>query len=656
MTAPSTTLHVLLVGIDAYRNKPLAGCVRDINAVEQRLRARIGDAPLQLRRLISPTPTLANLAAVMNDPPATLANLRAELADLATARVAPHDRVFIYYAGHGSRVEVVTPSGLRLFREALVPIDHAVSGSHQVLFDYELNERLRAIVARTRSVALVLDCCHSSGVTRTGAESFTPRCVALDGPLLPDPAAGDPDQHHALSDVEHCHVVAACWDHERAQEGRGEGGGIHGLFTRAFLDAIDAQPQIELHRLTWNWIWSEITAAVIERNRAQHPRMLGDPGRAVFGGPPIKRDAGIPVTEDGIDYQVRSGTLAGITPEARLAVYPDTVEDFAVIDSPAERADRIGVLRVTAATPASATAVAEGARFALPLDARVRLVSAGVAAKLPCAIAPHHPQLEALLAASDLLEIAPPRREPMARLEHCRGRWFLTDAMHGTSEGRPVLHAMAPHELDRARAVLEHYHRYWQPLRIAELATDLPGALELTVREVPPDRQLRAMDATETRFPTLSSRDGGTYLMTTRSRICFHVHNGSPHQLRVTLLNVAASGRVQLLGDDLVEAGATRSFWAGGTLGVPFHMQPPAGAIRCIDRVVAIGRTNPAHDLDHLRTETRFADVMVARRGPAEAADARIMYDGVPRDRSSAPSRPLERWTAAQAVMETRLD
>jgi hypothetical protein len=139
-------------------------------------------------------------------------------------------------------------------------------------------------------------------------------------------------------------------------------------------------------------------------------------------------------------------------------------------------------------------------------------------------------------------------------------------------------------------------------------------------------------------------------VVSSEERICFAVRNRSTHRLRVTLLNAAASGKVQLLGEDVIEAGATRTFWAGGTLGSSFQMTPPhPRTMLFIDRVVAIGRTNLDHDLDHLRTETTFSDAIAVKRG-----GDRIFYDGLPltRDPRRAPP-PLEHWTSAQAVVET---
>jgi hypothetical protein len=209
------------------------------------------------------------------------------------------------------------------------------------------------------------------------------------------------------------------------------------------------------------------------------------------------------------------------------------------------------------------------------------------------------------------------------------------------------LFSLSAGEIDRARHVLEHYHRYWQPLRLASLANDLPRALELRVLKCPQGPMPRAIDAQEGDFPALLTRDRDTFVVTRDAQICFAVHNHSTRRLRVTLLNAAASGKVQWLGEDDIEPGAMRTFWSGGTYGAPFRMVTPDNAPMCIDRVVAIGRTQLKHDLRHLCTETTFRDAISVKRG-----HERKLHDGVTRNTPEAEP-VLDAWTSAQAIIET---
>ncbi|HEX8110328.1 MAG TPA: caspase family protein, partial [Kofleriaceae bacterium] len=401
--------HILLVGIDDYRDRPLGGCVNDIDAVQRLLLDRMGVPSDRIRRLASRHPGSArDPGAPVAERPATLDNLRHELAELGTARVARGDRVFLYFAGHGARIAVRVGSGRTYHREALVLADHDPARADSgLLYDFELNQALRAIAQQTHSVTLVLDCCHAAGVTRGPGELRSPEVLAESEPIAryldlermaavpdPGPPPGDLDVPRALiAAAEHCHVVAACLGHEYATEECGSDGVRHGLLTSAWLAALDQVPGERLPAVRWSEIWHDVHAAVSQCNPAQHPRMVGNAARAVFAGPPVQHDPGIPVspaTSSASSFRIAAGTLANITKGAVLAVYGDQPLQFPPVGSDDDRRARIGRVRVTSAELATATAVPEGRAFELPPGARSRLVDAGVAARLRCAVIPRN--------------------------------------------------------------------------------------------------------------------------------------------------------------------------------------------------------------------------------------------------------------------------
>lgn len=651
---PPANYHALLIGVDAYRRAPLGGCVNDIDAVERVLlgtgMAAVKER-IRIRRLASPVagsghdPTSA--------PPATLDNVRAALAALGSPEVAAGDRVFIYFAGHGARVPMIGAGGRRFHREALVPADYDPD-SHQprMLYDYELNALLQNIVHQTRSVTLVLDCCHAAGATREGAPARDrqPRYIDLSHlPALPDPAPASRGSAEpavsAFGAVEDCHVVAACLAHELAQEERGPDLARRGLLTSAFLAALESAAG-DLTALTWARIWQAMYAQVQDRNPWQHPTMIGNLARAVFGGPPVTGDAGFTVSQTGTTYRIAAGTLAGITQDAEIAIYGERPPFFPPLGSPADDEARVGLLRVTRADRATATAAAIGTSFELPPATRGRLVKAGSAARLTCTLVGADPSvvraLEAKIAPSPLVELVQAPIKPDVRLEQRGGRWMIIDSVHGGGDDGPVLFALQPAELDCARAVLEHYHAYARPLRMAERASDLPCGLRLEVLTCPADRQLATAEAQAANLPEAPTRGAGTYALLSGARVCFRVHNDSLHRLRVTLLNSAGSGRVQLLGDEVIDAGRFHVFWARSNLGSPFQMSPPPNTTQCIDRMVAIGRTDVASDLSHLRVDKSFAQVIQRTRDAGEDRDI------------GGADEPIEHWTAAQAIIETR--
>lgn len=653
-----TSDHVLLIGIDDYRDAPLGGCVNDIDAVQRILLGpRLGIAADRIRRLASPAPGSTHDSGVAEQP-ATLANIAGALEQLASDRVQPGDRVFIYYAGHGTRVAVGN-RGRVFHREALVAADHdpARPGSG-MLYDFDLNRLLTQIVDRTTRITFVLDCCYSGSVTRSALElssanSFAAgeprdRCIErAAGHVVPSPSIDVPAGPVRLASVRECQVIAACQSHERAREETGPGGVRHGLLTRAFVEALDATTGASLRSLSWSRIWQRMCAAVLRRNPCQHLGMTSSAGRAVFSGPPCDADAGIPVTRIGNGFQIDAGTLAGVENGAMLAVYGTRPARFPALDSAEDRRHRVGRLSVTTADRATAQATIDGPPFELPPGARARLVRPGNAARLRCAVVPRHRSLEAALRGSPFLELVDTDDAPEVRLEQSGAQWFVTDDVHGVPGRRPVLVALAPAQLYRARAVLEHYRTYSMPVRMVRRATDLDGALELAVRVVPKNRSISTREAQTGDFPEAELRDVAVYRLHKGDHVCFELRNRSPYPLRVTLLDAAASGRVQRIGDETIAPDSYHMMWSNGNLNAPTVMTLIEGARHGVDRLVAIGRTHVQHDLGHLCSEQTFKQLLGVRRG-----DDRPMHGA---SRANPSALPPEHWIATQVLVELRL-
>ncbi|MEO7730550.1 MAG: caspase family protein [Kofleriaceae bacterium] len=648
--------HALLIGIDGYVHAPLGGCVNDIDAVQRvLLDRRLGITADRITRLASRDGAPATPA----ERPATRDNIRDALARLGSDEVAAGDRVFIYYSGHGARVEAVGNAGQRFHREALVPVDvRGEPDDPHLLFDFELNHLLRGIAARTSSVTLVLDCCHAAGAWRDASEA-RPRFLDLAElglrapvriPARPASRGARQDEGHddgqaeasGLGHVADCQVVTACQSHELAYEARGEDGRRLGFLTRALTEAVEASAAGDLATLTWAQIWQPMRAAQARRSNRQTLAMNGDLARLVFGGPPVDGDAGIPVRRTERGYEVDAGTLAGITEGAELAVYGELPRYFPTLGSRDDRDHRLGLLRIVSAGQSAATAMPDGTPVTLPPGARARLVRAGKRARLRYAIEPHDDQLAVLLARSPLLEAIAAPAEPDVKLVHSDGKWFVTDAIHGVRTDEPVLFALHPAELDCAAAVLEHYCAYVRPLQMASRARDLRGELVLEVLSCA--GQLAAADAQGADLPLARSRAAGSYQVRSGDRICLRVQNRSRHRLHVTLVNAAASGRVQHLGDETLDAGASHIFWAHSELGSPFQMVPPPNVACCADRMVAIATTADHHDLRYLRVDRSFAQIIQKTRDAEGSKDI---------DAGAAPP-PIIHWTSAQAVIETR--
>lgn len=666
MTDPAPTeapnepsYRVLLIGIDDYRKKPLSGCVNDIDEMQSLLLDRVGVPRGQIRRLASPRN--AKYSTTVPQQPATLDNMRAELARLIR-EAQEGERVFIYYSGHGARAPFERSDGYLFHRESLVPQDVDHSSEKRLLADYEFNDLLGQIAKRTPSVTVMLDCCHSAGATRDpGLPTMASRGVHVRddlGWIAPLPAQGalamrSPntrgDAAATERTVDTCHVVAACQNHELAMEGADTDGVHHGVLTDAFLRALVGLTRTELRTLPWTRIWQRICAAVKARNPWQNPWMAGHLARAVFAGPPVDGDAGLSIRRVGNTYEIDAGELASVTEGTKIAVYGETPRFFPVLRAGEPDTARRGVIEVNAKPEASrATAVAVGEPFDLPPGARGRIIEVGEPARLKYAILPgedgsgdrDRDVIAAALKSSPLLSLVG-RNEARVRLERIAGRWLLTDEKHKETVDTALV-VLEARDLPQVRAVLEHYYLYALPLRMAEAAKDLPGKLELRVLAC--DRELSLEAAQKADLPDAPSE------ITDGTRVCFRVSNHSNVPLRVTLLNSAASGKVQHLGDGVLEARDSYVFWASSQLGKPFAMTVPRGKRQGIDRLTAIGTTLLNKDLRYLRVNRKFEDILAITRG-----EARDTTKDVGDDDNERNSPPTEQWTATSTILTTRI-
>jgi hypothetical protein len=631
--------HVLLIGIDAYDGgAALNGCVNDIDAVQRFLIDRVRIEPGRITRLAAPRPGAAHETAVPHAAP-TLDHVRGALAGLGEPdRVAPGDRVLVYYSGHGTQCQVEDGRGRRFSREALLPSDHG--GGERYLFDWELNALIAGIAARDAAVTVILDCCSSGGATRGDGPAASPadRFWPVEGVVRVAEVAAPPVQRRGvragLGAVDRCQVVAACRDDERARESASDGR-MHGELTRALLHQLGAVDD-DLAHLRWGRIWRDVVAAVRRANPRQSPLLAGSFGRRVFGfGPDEDADRGYAVVAVPGGFRLDVGTLAGVTEDAQVAVYGAAPLAFPEVGSAADLAARAGVLRVTSARRAEADAVAV-APFALPAGARGRLVGAGRAARLRVALETTDPLVASALATSSLVELVD--REPELVLV-ARGEQglFLTDDVHGAGDvpGEPVLAAIPPRRFDLVRPMVEHYHAYRAPLRLARACTDLPELLQLWLLDCT-GRKVAAAAAQEADQPEMGARGADQYTMAVGGSLCFAAENRANVALSVTLIDCAPSGRVFVLGEKRLPPRSRHVFWAHDTLGVPFVASLPPGRAVGVDRFALIGTTRADVSLAHLARSMSFADFVT--RGALR---------GHLRDDEPA----AERWTAATASL-----
>ncbi|HXW05914.1 MAG TPA: caspase family protein [Vicinamibacterales bacterium] len=244
----------LCVGIDAYADRPLQGCVNDARAWGAALRRLDFDVQYLLDRR------------------ATRASMLDGLRDLVTS-ASPGDVIVFQYAGHGTQLKDVSGDETDPFDEAIVPVDYAAGA-------FLIDDDLAAVLERLPAGAMLtmfMDCCHSGTISRFApalrpVETATERVRYL--PV--DPAlelrheefsarvrgAGTRARERALPGVIQ---FAACRDDEYAWESDG-----HGDFTTAAARLLEeAAARGDTNEAFIRGVAREVAV----RNR-QHPSLL----------------------------------------------------------------------------------------------------------------------------------------------------------------------------------------------------------------------------------------------------------------------------------------------------------------------------------------------------------------------------------------------
>ena len=164
--------RALLIGIDDYRHvSDLMGApVRDVNAMREYVRDRLGYPETGIRTLLNGEATRENILAAIRD----------------WLIVPGAGRTFLYFSGHGFRQPDADGDEADGFDETLVPVDVSVEGS--AARGMITDDEVAALLARMadRQVDVVIDACHSGTLTRSAAD--VPDWRYVKSPRLPDGA------------------------------------------------------------------------------------------------------------------------------------------------------------------------------------------------------------------------------------------------------------------------------------------------------------------------------------------------------------------------------------------------------------------------------------------------------------------------------------
>ncbi|HZS10046.1 MAG TPA: caspase family protein [Blastocatellia bacterium] len=172
--------RALIVGVEKYKDPlvpPTPGCVADALAMSDFIKAKFGFPSTGIRLLLNEE--------------ATAANIENNLQQWLVAGSRPGDRIFFFYAGHGSQLPDDDHDEADGFDETLAPYDvDPLTGAREIRDDF-----FSQIIARLsgRRAVLIFDSCHSGTIAR-GAPASDGSTVGGGARYLPRP-----DQFKALT-------------------------------------------------------------------------------------------------------------------------------------------------------------------------------------------------------------------------------------------------------------------------------------------------------------------------------------------------------------------------------------------------------------------------------------------------------------------------
>ncbi len=171
--------RALIIGVDKYQSQltpPTPGCVADALAMSEFIKTKFGFAASGIKILLNEEATAANIENGLN---------------WLVVGSRPGDRVFFFYAGHGSQLPDDDHDEEDGYDETLAPYDvDPLTGEHEIRDDF-----FSLIIARLsgRRAVFIFDSCHSGTITR-GAPSSNGEPVGGGARYLPRP-----DQFKALT-------------------------------------------------------------------------------------------------------------------------------------------------------------------------------------------------------------------------------------------------------------------------------------------------------------------------------------------------------------------------------------------------------------------------------------------------------------------------
>ncbi|KAJ7286518.1 caspase domain-containing protein [Mycena rebaudengoi] len=325
-------VFALIIGIDQYASDAilnLRGCVNDARTIKTFLTNRFHIPEDQIVFLANETATREAL----------LDNFQMHL--IENPAIEMNDAIIVYYAGHGSRT--TAPEHWPAVDgkiETLVPHDERTTNTQGELThgipDRTLNTLLSMLAtAKGNNITVILDCCHSGGLTRSASSQILPNSRYTET-VLPIPPNLDrtlwaPRQGQVDLPAGICHkfmeshvLLAACRQRQQAREGLSAAGVPCGFFTDSLIKQLRA---VGPNRITYSDL-----VELLPTLPDQTPQCEGtNKDRFIFdaASPPQDPKRFALTLDDNGDFVVRTGSIHGVVVGTQFVVVGNTPDEEA---------------------------------------------------------------------------------------------------------------------------------------------------------------------------------------------------------------------------------------------------------------------------------------------------------------------------------------
>ena len=358
------THYAILIGIDAYPNRPLTSCVQDVQEINNCLEEVLNSVHIQL--LTAPKSTQLNPYNLVEGSVLWPTHNNVISAFRKTTSLAKSgDFVYIHYSGHGTRYESCAEFRNEFTGDlALVLLDGEKGNDERYLRGMFLARLLKNMIDKGLVVTLVLDCCFSATVYREGnTMRFLPYDAKIDSkyPLNPEKSLekslekspGDEANSAANRDAsmllnwlinpDGYAILVACGPHEVAKGITYElDGQNHGALSYFLLKTFKEYGGL---RKKHKYIYHHLCAMFREFKAQQNPVLYGNMDQGFFGH--IDSEIGInpiSIVERDRSLQLQAGQAHGVCNDDSFTMCP-----LGSVESDSSSKEKLVIAKVTQA-------------------------------------------------------------------------------------------------------------------------------------------------------------------------------------------------------------------------------------------------------------------------------------------------------------------